>query len=88
MTLNTLTIAEARDRLRARDISAVDLTEACLSAIDQAGALNAFVHHTPDLARTQAAAADACRLASGRPLTPPAKMPQSGGGTMSGSLTF
>ncbi|WP_112872697.1 Asp-tRNA(Asn)/Glu-tRNA(Gln) amidotransferase subunit GatA [Paracoccus endophyticus] len=64
MTLNSLTIAEARDRLRARDISAVDLTEACLSAIDQAGALNAFVHHTPDLARTQAAAADA-RLAAG-----------------------
>ncbi|HRO14451.1 MAG TPA: Asp-tRNA(Asn)/Glu-tRNA(Gln) amidotransferase subunit GatA [Paracoccus sp. (in: a-proteobacteria)] len=56
--LNRLTIAEARDRLRARDISASDLTDACLSAINRAGALNAFVHHTPDIARTQAAAAD------------------------------
>ena len=64
MTLNSLTIAEARDRLRARDISAAELTDACLSAIEGAGALNAFVHHTPEIARAQAEAADA-RLASG-----------------------
>jgi len=62
--LNTLTIAEARDGLRARDFSAAELTEACLAAIDGAAALNAFVHHTPDLARAQAGAADA-RLARG-----------------------
>ena len=54
MTLNSLTIAEARDRLRARDISAAELTDACLSAVDGAGALNAFVHHTPEIARQQA----------------------------------
>ncbi|WP_273502594.1 Asp-tRNA(Asn)/Glu-tRNA(Gln) amidotransferase subunit GatA [Paracoccus sphaerophysae] len=64
MTLNTLTIAEARDRLRAREISAAELTEACLTAIEGAGALNAFVHHTPDIARAQAAAADE-RIAQG-----------------------
>jgi len=62
--LNTLTIAEAGDRLRAGDFSALDLTEACLSAIEDAGALNAFVHNTPEQARDQARAADA-RIASG-----------------------
>ncbi|MEL6647957.1 MAG: Asp-tRNA(Asn)/Glu-tRNA(Gln) amidotransferase subunit GatA [Pseudomonadota bacterium] len=57
--LNTLTIAEARDKLRAGEITAEELTDACLSAVEAAGALNAFVHHTPDLAREQAKAADA-----------------------------
>ena len=62
--LGALTIAEARDRLRAGDLTAADLTESCLSAIEAAGALNAFVHHTPEIARDQAAAADA-RLQAG-----------------------
>ncbi|WP_147125640.1 Asp-tRNA(Asn)/Glu-tRNA(Gln) amidotransferase subunit GatA [Shimia ponticola] len=57
--LNKLTIAAARDALRAGDTTSAELTEACLSEIDAAGALGAFVHHTPDLAREQAAAADA-----------------------------
>ena len=52
--LSRLTIAEARDRLRAGEITAVELTEACLAEIDAAGALNAFVHHTPETARRQA----------------------------------
>ena len=56
--LNTLTIHAARDRLRAGDITSVELTEACLGAIDNAGALNAFVHMTPEIARARAAAAD------------------------------
>ena len=56
--LNTLTIAEARDALRKGDVTALELTEACLTQIEGAGALNAFVHHTPDLAREQARAAD------------------------------
>ncbi len=64
MTLNALTIAEARDLLRARKVTSVELTEACLSAIDGADALNAFVHKTPELALDRARAADA-RLASG-----------------------
>ena len=64
MSLNTLTIAEARDKLRAGDVTAVELTEACLAAIDGAGALNAFVHNTPEIAMDQAKAADA-RIAAG-----------------------
>jgi len=56
--LNSLNIADARDKLRAGDISARELTQACLQAVDQSGALNAFVHHTPELALAQAAAAD------------------------------
>ena len=57
--LNSLTIAEARDKLRSGEISAVDLTEACLAATEAASALNAVVHQTPELAREQAKAADA-----------------------------
>ena len=62
--LNTLTIADARDRLRAGDITAVELTESCLTAIEGSGALNAFVHNTAEISREQAKAADA-RLAKG-----------------------
>jgi aspartyl-tRNA(Asn)/glutamyl-tRNA(Gln) amidotransferase subunit A len=62
--LTKLTLADARDKLRAREVTSLELTEACLSAIEGAGALNAFVHHTPEIAREQARAADA-RLAAG-----------------------
>ncbi|MFN3294062.1 MAG: amidase, partial [Gemmobacter sp.] len=64
MTLNALTIAEARDALRKRDITAIDLTMACLTAMDAGDGLNAFVHKTPEIALDQARAADA-RLAAG-----------------------
>ena len=57
--LTKLKIAEARDALRAGDVSSVELTEACLSAIDAADALGAVVHKTPEIARDQAKAADA-----------------------------
>ncbi|MEM9725283.1 MAG: Asp-tRNA(Asn)/Glu-tRNA(Gln) amidotransferase subunit GatA [Pseudomonadota bacterium] len=56
--LNRLTLAEARDRLRAKDFTAVELTEACLKAVESAGALNAVVHSTAERAMAQAAAAD------------------------------
>ncbi len=62
--LNRLTLAAARDRLRAGDVTSVALTEACLDAIAGAGALNAFAHVTADLALARARAADA-RLAAG-----------------------
>jgi len=62
--LNTLGLAKARDLLRKGDTTSVELTQACLDAIDQAGALNAFVHKTPELAIARAQAADA-RLADG-----------------------
>ena len=62
--LNTLGLAEARDRLRKGEVTSVELTEACLSAIEGAGALNAFVHRTPEIAMERAKAADA-RLKGG-----------------------
>ncbi len=55
---NALTIAEARARLRAGDLTAADLTEACIAASEAAGALNAVVHPTYEIARSQADAAD------------------------------
>ncbi|MGD9862664.1 MAG: Asp-tRNA(Asn)/Glu-tRNA(Gln) amidotransferase subunit GatA [Pseudodonghicola sp.] len=57
--LNKLGLAEARDALRKGDVTSVELTEACLTAIDAAGGLNAFVHKTPEIALQQAKAADA-----------------------------
>ncbi|GGE17149.1 aspartyl/glutamyl-tRNA(Asn/Gln) amidotransferase subunit A [Gemmobacter megaterium] len=59
MTLNSLTIAEARDALRKGDFTAEDLTMACMTAMDAGDALGAYVHKTPDLALQQARAADA-----------------------------
>ncbi len=56
--LNKLTIADARDALRKGDVTSAELTGACLTAIEGAGALNAFVHDTSDIARDMAAAAD------------------------------
>jgi aspartyl-tRNA(Asn)/glutamyl-tRNA(Gln) amidotransferase subunit A len=57
--LNTLTLAEARDKLRSGDVTSVELTESCLKQVEGADALGAFVHKTPDLALEQASAADA-----------------------------
>ncbi|MBY4895246.1 Asp-tRNA(Asn)/Glu-tRNA(Gln) amidotransferase subunit GatA [Rhodobacteraceae bacterium N5(2021)] len=62
--LNALTIAAARDALRTGEVTSVDLTQACLSAIDAADALGAFAHKTPELALERAAAADK-RIAAG-----------------------
>ncbi len=56
--LNKLGLAEARDALRKGDTTSVELTEACLKAIDAADALNAFVHKTPDIELERARAAD------------------------------
>ncbi|WP_299659444.1 Asp-tRNA(Asn)/Glu-tRNA(Gln) amidotransferase subunit GatA [uncultured Ruegeria sp.] len=56
--LNKLGLAEARDALRAGDVTSVELTESCLKAIDEADALNAFVHKTPEIAIERAKAAD------------------------------
>jgi aspartyl-tRNA(Asn)/glutamyl-tRNA(Gln) amidotransferase subunit A len=57
--LTKLTIAGARDALRKGDVTSAELTEASLTAIEGADALNAFVHKTPEIARERAAAADA-----------------------------
>ena len=62
--LNKLTIADARDKLRGKEITSTELTTACLEQIEEAGVLGAFVHHTPELAMAQAKAADE-RIQSG-----------------------
>ena len=62
--LMKLTLAGARDALRQRQTTAVELTEASLSAVADSKLLNAFVHDTSDIALAQAAAAD-LRLKAG-----------------------
>ncbi len=64
MSLTNFTIAEARAKLKAREFSALELTDAYLAAIEKAKALNAYVATTPDQARAMAKASDA-KLASG-----------------------
>ena len=64
--LTSLTIAEARDKLAAKDFTATELTDAYLAAIDAAnGALNAYVKVTPEKAREMAKASDE-RIAAGK----------------------
>src|SRR4051794_28898259 len=67
--LTSLTLAQARDRLRRKELSAAELVEAHLSEMEKARALNVYVLETPDAARAMAKQADA-RLARGdaRPL--------------------
>ena len=66
---NELTLAEARDALKAKRISARELTQAHLDAMAKARALNAYLLETPDRALAMADAADR-KIASGaaRPL--------------------
>jgi len=63
--LTALTLAQARDGLRAKQFSAAELTDAHLAATERARALNAFVLETPELARKMAGNSDE-RLAKGR----------------------
>jgi aspartyl-tRNA(Asn)/glutamyl-tRNA(Gln) amidotransferase subunit A len=56
--LTALTLAEARDHLRNRACSAVELAEAHIASIERARGLNAFVLETPDAARAMAQEAD------------------------------
>ncbi len=63
--LTALTIAEARDQLKAKAITATELTGAYIQAIENANeALNAYVVTTPEKALDMAKASDA-RLAAG-----------------------
>ncbi|WP_022723691.1 Asp-tRNA(Asn)/Glu-tRNA(Gln) amidotransferase subunit GatA [Rhodopseudomonas sp. B29] len=57
--LTSLTLAEARDGLAQKSFTAVELTDAHLSAIEAARGLNAYVLETPDQARAMAQASDA-----------------------------
>ena len=60
-SLTNLTIAQARAKLQAREISAVELTESYIAAIENAKILNAYVAETPEQARAMAKASDARR---------------------------
>jgi aspartyl-tRNA(Asn)/glutamyl-tRNA(Gln) amidotransferase subunit A len=63
--LTSLTIAEARDELKAKAFSATELTQAYVSAIEAANdQVNAYVMPTPEKALAMAAQSDA-RLAKG-----------------------
>jgi aspartyl-tRNA(Asn)/glutamyl-tRNA(Gln) amidotransferase subunit A len=62
--LTSLTIAEASAKLRAKEIKAVELTDAYIAAQEKARALNAYVVETPEQARAMAKASDA-RIAKG-----------------------
>src|SRR5580658_9983113 len=63
--LTALTLAQARDGLRAKQFSAAELTDAHLAATERARALNAFVLETPEFARKMAGASDV-RIAKGQ----------------------
>jgi aspartyl-tRNA(Asn)/glutamyl-tRNA(Gln) amidotransferase subunit A len=63
--LTSLTLADARDRLRKKDISAVELTNAHIDAVAKARALNAYILETPEQAVEMAKASDA-RIVSGK----------------------
>jgi len=58
------TLAEARDAVRAKKISSVELTNAFVGAVEAARPLNAFVTETPERALEMAAESDA-RIAKG-----------------------
>jgi aspartyl-tRNA(Asn)/glutamyl-tRNA(Gln) amidotransferase subunit A len=62
--LTRLTLAEARDKLAAREISAVELNQGFIDAIARAKSLNAFIVETPEKALAQAKASDA-KIAKG-----------------------
>jgi aspartyl-tRNA(Asn)/glutamyl-tRNA(Gln) amidotransferase subunit A len=62
--LTSLTLAEARDRLKARAVSSLEITKAHLEAIERAKALNAYILTTADRALQMAETSDE-RLARG-----------------------
>ena len=63
-SLTALTISAARDGLRQKAFSALELTDAYLAAIERARTLNAFIVETPEQARAMARASDV-RIARG-----------------------
>ncbi|MGN6750311.1 MAG: Asp-tRNA(Asn)/Glu-tRNA(Gln) amidotransferase subunit GatA [Xanthobacteraceae bacterium] len=62
--LTGLSLTQARDALRKKECSAIELANAHLAAVEQARGLNAFVTEAPERARAMARACD-LRLAKG-----------------------
>ncbi len=63
--LNSLTLAQARDGLKKKNFSAVELVDTHIAAMEKARVLNAFVLETPERALAMAKACDA-RIAVGK----------------------
>jgi aspartyl-tRNA(Asn)/glutamyl-tRNA(Gln) amidotransferase subunit A len=68
-TLTDISLAAARDGLKAKKFSSAELTDAHIKAVEATRSLNAYITETPELAKKQAAESDA-RIAKGeaRPL--------------------
>jgi aspartyl-tRNA(Asn)/glutamyl-tRNA(Gln) amidotransferase subunit A len=62
--LNALTVAEAREGLKAKRFSAAELADAHIAAMEKARSLNAYVLETPEAAQRMAKESDA-RIAKG-----------------------
>lgn len=63
--LTALSIAQARDALKKKSVSAAEIADAHLDAIEKARSLNAFVLETPEIARAMAKESDR-RIAEGK----------------------
>ncbi len=63
--LNSLTLADARDGLKKKSFSALELADAHLAAMEKARALNSYVLETPERASAMAKASNA-RIAAGK----------------------
>lgn len=63
--LTALSIAQARDALKKKSVSAAEIADAHLDAIEKARSLNAFVLETPEVARAMAKESDR-RIAEGK----------------------
>lgn len=56
--LTKLTITEARDGLKKKEFTSVELTEAYIKKMEEGRALNAYVLETPEIALEQARISD------------------------------
>lgn len=63
--LINLTLSQARDKLRSREISSVELTSAFIKQMEATRELNAYITETPEIALKQADISDK-RLAAGK----------------------
>ena len=63
-SISHLTISEARDKLKKKELTSLEITQSCLKSIETSKILNAFSVITPEIALSQAKNADK-RIASG-----------------------
>jgi aspartyl-tRNA(Asn)/glutamyl-tRNA(Gln) amidotransferase subunit A len=56
--LLSLSLVQLRTLLKSKEVSSVEVTDACLSAMEEARHLNAFITETPGFARSRAEESD------------------------------